>query len=79
LGAASRTTREAFSSNGKARRAARLASLPPSQATATTPVATPPAPNRFKALLDTASNPPEFPPPEEPQGVIFPKDVPPAE
>jgi hypothetical protein len=49
------------------------------QATATTPVATPPAPNRFKALLDTAANPPEFPPPEEPKGVIFPKDAPPAE
>jgi hypothetical protein len=45
------------------------------QATATAPVATPPAANRFKALLDTAANPPEFPPPEEPKGVIFPKDV----
>lgn len=45
------------------------------QATATAPVVTPPAPNRFKALLDTAANPPEFPPPEEPKGVIFPKDV----
>jgi len=49
------------------------------QATATVPVAQPPAPNRFKALLDTAANPPQFPPPEEPKGVIFPKDVPPAE
>jgi hypothetical protein len=45
------------------------------QATATAPITTPPAPNRFKALLDTAANPPEFPPPEEPKGVIFPKDV----
>lgn len=46
------------------------------QATANAPVAAPPAPNRFKALLDTAANPPEFPPPEEPKGVIFPKDAP---
>jgi hypothetical protein len=50
-------------------------------ATAIVPAAPapPPAPNRFKALLDTAANPPEFPPPEEPKGVIFPKDAPPAE
>jgi hypothetical protein len=33
-------------------------------------------PNRFKDLLDSAANPPQFPPPQEPQGVIFPKDVP---
>lgn len=49
------------------------------QATATAPITPPPAPNRFKALLDTAANPPEFPPPEEPKGVIFPKDAPPAD
>ena len=36
-----------------------------------------PHPNRFKALLDSAANPPQLPPPQEPQGVIFPKDVPP--
>lgn len=48
-------------------------------ATATMPAPPPSAPNRFKALLDTAANPPEFPPPEEPKGVIFPKDVPPAD
>jgi hypothetical protein len=36
-------------------------------------------PNRFKALLDSAANPPQLPPPQEPQGVIFPKDVPPEE
>jgi len=36
-------------------------------------------PNRFKALLDAAANPPRLPPPQEPQGVIFPKDVLPAE
>jgi hypothetical protein len=35
--------------------------------------------NRFQALLDAAANPPQLPPPQEPQGVIFPKDVPPAE
>jgi hypothetical protein len=51
----------------------------PATATVPAPAAPPPAPNRFKALLDTAANPPEFPPPEEPKGVIFPKDVPPAE
>jgi hypothetical protein len=51
------------------------------QVTATVPAhpAPPPAPNRFKALLDTAANPPDFPPPEEPKGVIFPRDAPPAE
>ena len=38
-----------------------------------------PQPNRFKALLDSAANPPQLPPPQEPQGVIFPKDVPPEE
>ncbi len=36
-------------------------------------------PNRFKAMLEAAANPPEFPPPEEPKGVIFPQDVPPGE
>lgn len=36
-------------------------------------------PNRFKALLESAANPPQFPPPQEPQGVIFPKDTPPAD
>ncbi len=40
---------------------------------------TPPQTNRFKALLDSAANPPQLPPPQEPQGVIFPKDVPPEE
>ncbi len=38
-----------------------------------------PQPNRFKNLLDSAANPPELPPPQEPQGVIFPKDVLPEE
>ena len=42
---------------------------------ATVPV----APNRFRALLETAANPPEFPQPEPPRGVIFPPDQPPAE
>lgn len=36
-------------------------------------------PNRFRELLDAAANPPELPPPAEPQGIIFPRDVPPAE
>jgi hypothetical protein len=40
---------------------------------------TPSQPNRFKELLDSAANPPQLPPPQEPQGVIFPKDVPPEE
>jgi len=30
----------------------------------------PPLPNRFQVLLDTAANPPVFPPPQEPRGVI---------
>lgn len=34
-----------------------------------------PPPNRLRELLDTAANPPEFPPPEEPRGLIFPSDV----
>ena len=42
------------------------------------PAAAPP-PNRFKALLDSAANPPQFPPPQEPQGVIFPNDTPPVD
>ena len=41
------------------------------------PPPAPPQPNRFKALLDSGANPPELPPPEEPKGVIFPRDVPP--
>jgi hypothetical protein len=31
-------------------------------------------PNPFRDLLDTVSNPPDLPPPQEPQGVIFKKD-----
>lgn len=38
-----------------------------------------PRPNRFQALLDAAANPPELPPPQEPQGIIFKKDDPEAE
>lgn len=51
----------------------------PAAATVTAPTAPAREPNRFKALLETAANPPELPPPQEPRGVIFPKDVPPAE
>jgi hypothetical protein len=36
-------------------------------------------PNRLRSLLDAAANPPPLPPPQEPQGVIFGKDVPPEE
>jgi hypothetical protein len=36
-------------------------------------------PNRFRAMLDAAANPPALPPPQEPQGVIFKNDEPPAE
>jgi len=42
------------------------------QASATEPA---PPPNRFKAMLEAAANPQQFPEPEEPKGVIFPKDV----
>lgn len=45
------------------------------QASATAP-ASPRPPNRFKAMLDAAVNPPQFPEPQEPTGVIFPKDQP---
>lgn len=38
-----------------------------------------PRPNRLRALLDSAANPPNLPPPPEPQGVIFKNDVPPGE
>lgn len=38
-----------------------------------------PRPNRLRALLDSAANPPNLPPPAEPQGVIFKNDQPPDE
>lgn len=38
-----------------------------------------PAPNPFRDLLDAAANPPQLPPPQEPQGVIFPRDDPSAD
>lgn len=37
---------------------------------------TDPPPNRFRRLLESAADPPRFPPPEEPRGVIFPPDAP---
>jgi len=40
-------------------------------ASAMLPAGPPPSrPNRFQDLLDAAANPPQFPPPQEPQGVI---------
>lgn len=36
-----------------------------------------PRPNRFRAMLDAAANPPALPPPEEPRGIIFKNDQPP--
>jgi hypothetical protein len=36
--------------------------------------AAPPRANRLQALLEAAANPPELPPPQEPQGIIFKKD-----
>ena len=32
-------------------------------------------PNRLRELLDTAANPPQLPPPQEPQGIIFKPDT----
>jgi hypothetical protein len=32
-------------------------------------------PNRFRELLDNAANPPQLPPPQQPQGVIFKPDT----
>jgi hypothetical protein len=43
------------------------------------PAPAPPPPNRFRALLDAAANPPALPPPEQPKGVVFKNDDPPAE
>jgi hypothetical protein len=43
------------------------------------PASAVPPPNRFRALLDAAANPPALPPPEQPKGVIFKPDDPPAE
>ncbi|MBM4021456.1 MAG: hypothetical protein FJ284_04290 [Planctomycetes bacterium] len=40
---------------------------------------TPAVPNRFRDLLESAANPPQFPPPPDPRGVIFPLDRPPSE
>ena len=53
----------------------------PGVVTASAEVSEPAAPqsNRFRALLDAAANPPALPPPEEPKGVIFKNDEPPAE
>lgn len=41
------------------------------------PVATPPRPNRFQAMLEAAANPvPLWPPPEQPRGILLPDDRP---
>jgi len=62
------------------RHVADSAVVPASATVPATPGAAP-QPNRFQALLDAAANPPEFPPPQEPQGVIrmdeLPADAPP--
>ena len=49
----------------------------PAVTPATATVAEPSAakPNRFRELLDTAANPPQLPPPQQPQGVIFKPDT----
>jgi hypothetical protein len=49
------------------------ASRPTAPSTATQASAIP-TPNRFRAMLDAAANPPQFPPPKEPQGIILGKD-----
>jgi hypothetical protein len=48
----------------------------PASATVPALPAGPPRPNRFQTLLDAAANPPQFPPPQEPQGVIRLDDLP---
>lgn len=48
-------------------------------ASAEGPGPTPPRSNRLRALLESAANPVELPPPREPEGVIFGKDAPPDE
>jgi len=47
----------------------------PSAGSATQAAASP-QPNRFRAMLDAAANPPPLPPPQEPQGIILGKDRP---
>jgi hypothetical protein len=47
--------------------------------TAPAPLPRPTTGNRFKDLLESAANPPQLPPPQEPRGMIFPNDTPPAE
>lgn len=44
-------------------------------ASATVAEPTTPKPNRLRDLLDAAANPPQLPPPQEPQGVIFKRDT----
>jgi hypothetical protein len=43
-------------------------------ATASAPPAAIPKPNRFRAMLDAAANPPSLPPPQQPQGIILGND-----
>lgn len=43
-------------------------------ASATVAEPTNPKPNRLRDLLDAAANPPQLPPPQEPQGIIFKPD-----
>ncbi|MFM1997849.1 MAG: hypothetical protein RLZZ111_2236 [Planctomycetota bacterium] len=56
--------------------AARQPSPPPSTARPNAATATPTQSpvNRFRAMLDTAANPPTLPPPQAPQGLILGKD-----
>lgn len=51
-----------------------FAATRPAAATAHDRPATPRPTNRFQAMLDAAAHPPNFPPPQEPQGIILGRD-----
>jgi hypothetical protein len=72
LTTAERATLEQWLSAATGRRDLQ-ASRPTTPNTATQASAAP-APNRFRAMLDSAAHPPQLPPPQEPKGIILGKD-----
>jgi hypothetical protein len=51
-----------------------LAVSRPTMPSTATQASAAPQPNRFRAMLDAAANPPLLPPPQQPQGIILGKD-----
>jgi hypothetical protein len=74
LTASERITLETWLAAVRATESGRIHDPAVQQAAAHAPVAPSQERNRFRDLIETASNPPEFPPPPEPQGVIFKRD-----